>query len=115
MGLYALALNAESYSNSFSTILRVSRTADLSVEVRNEDHSGRDPLPDYLKYATLDCRMAASAYSTIPGVEEHMERGEKSRQGVTDVPGEKARDDELQVAVSEVEFTDGVSEEQHED
>lgn len=53
-GMIAMALNGASYSSSFSTFLRVSRTARLSVEVMDEDGSGQDPLPSYLKLARLD-------------------------------------------------------------
>lgn len=50
----ALILNGVSYSDNFSTIVRVSRTAKLSVNVRDQDGPGRDPLPTYLKHARLD-------------------------------------------------------------
>jgi hypothetical protein len=56
IGVFALLLNAESYSNDFSTNLRVSRTAELSVKVMEKDRSGRDPLPTYLQDARLDLR-----------------------------------------------------------
>jgi hypothetical protein len=50
----ALIQSGESYSNNFSTAVRVSRTAELSVEVMDQDGSGRDPLPAYLKDACID-------------------------------------------------------------
>jgi hypothetical protein len=53
-GLIVLILSGASYSDNFSTIFRVSRTAKLSVEVMDQDRSGYDPLPDYLKRARLD-------------------------------------------------------------
>jgi hypothetical protein len=55
VGLAAIVLTGASYSDNFSTSLRVSRAADLSVpEVRrdyeggSEDDDGRDPLPRFL-------------------------------------------------------------------
>ena len=54
IGMVAMLSNGESYSNSFSSIVRVARTADLSAEVRGKDGSGSDPLPPYLKEARLD-------------------------------------------------------------
>ena len=53
-GVVALILNGVSYSDNFSTIVRVSRTADMSVEVMDDDGDGREPLPKYLKEARFD-------------------------------------------------------------
>lgn len=53
-GMTTLIQSGESYRNNFSTIVRVSRTAELSVEVMGQDGSGRDPLPAYLKDARID-------------------------------------------------------------
>lgn len=53
-GFIALWLNGASYSDSFSTVLRVSRTAELSVDVQRKDGMGSDPLPRYLENARLD-------------------------------------------------------------
>ena len=52
--MITLILNGVSYSDNFSTIVRVSQTAKLSVKVRDQDGPGRDPLPTYLKHARLD-------------------------------------------------------------
>jgi hypothetical protein len=52
-GITAFSLNEASYSEKFSTMLRISRTAELSVELKERDGSGIDPLPKYLKYARL--------------------------------------------------------------
>ncbi|KAF4626926.1 hypothetical protein G7Y89_g11231 [Cudoniella acicularis] len=54
IGMIALILNGASYSNNFSTIIRVSRTTELNVEVTDQDVFGRDPLPSYLKHARLN-------------------------------------------------------------
>ncbi|MDI1487031.1 MAG: hypothetical protein OHK93_006294 [Ramalina farinacea] len=55
-GIIAVLLNGASYSNNFSTIVRVARTADLSTEIldKERDGFGRDPLPKYLKHARLN-------------------------------------------------------------
>ena len=56
LGLLTIWRSKASYSHRFSTIVRVARTADLSEEVRSDDKSGQDPLPEYLKRAHLDLR-----------------------------------------------------------
>ncbi|KAL2689019.1 hypothetical protein Neosp_003070 [[Neocosmospora] mangrovei] len=53
VGLLMVALNGISYSDSFTTILRLAKGADLSVEINEADLDGRDPLPKYLKAATI--------------------------------------------------------------
>ena len=54
VGTTTLVLSGVSYSHNFSTVVRVSRTANLSVEVLKRDGFGADPLPNYLKDARLD-------------------------------------------------------------
>jgi hypothetical protein len=53
LGLYTIVATGASYSNEFSTILRVSRHAHLDKEVSDGAADGRDPLPKYLAKATL--------------------------------------------------------------
>ena len=53
LGLHAIIAGGASYSNEFSTILRVSRHAYLDHEVAQCDAAGTDPLPKYLAKATL--------------------------------------------------------------
>jgi hypothetical protein len=53
LGLHTVFTVGASYSNEFSTILRVSRHAHLSREVTYEDATGQDPLPKYLAKTTL--------------------------------------------------------------
>ena len=53
LGLYTIVATGASYSNEFSTILRVSRHAHLEKEVSDGAADGRDPLPKYLAKATL--------------------------------------------------------------
>jgi hypothetical protein len=52
-GFVAMMTNGAAFSNDFSTILRASRTAKLSEEVRIGDADGKDPLPQYLSEATV--------------------------------------------------------------
>ncbi|KAK0919569.1 hypothetical protein LTR91_002466 [Friedmanniomyces endolithicus] len=52
-GLAAMLANGASFSNSFSTILRLSRGAQLDRKVQDADLSGRAPLPGYLEKATV--------------------------------------------------------------
>ncbi|CAG8043167.1 unnamed protein product [Penicillium salamii] len=42
-----------SYSSKFSTILRISQGATISVKLEKEDYSGFDPLPDHIANAQL--------------------------------------------------------------
>ena len=51
-GIVAIILSGASYSNEFSTIVRVTKTGDLDVEIgdRKSDGFGRDPLPGYLEH-----------------------------------------------------------------
>ncbi|KAL8848660.1 MAG: hypothetical protein Q9221_006334 [Calogaya cf. arnoldii] len=53
LGLAAMIANEASFTNRFSTILRLSRGAQLSYEINYTDLSGRDPLPTYAKKATV--------------------------------------------------------------
>lgn len=53
LGIAAIIANDASFSNKFSTILRLSRGAQLSYELNHSVLSGRDPLPDYAKKATV--------------------------------------------------------------
>lgn len=51
VGMTALLYNGASWNNNFSTIVRVTRIAEMSVEVMDEDDDGRAPLPKYLANA----------------------------------------------------------------
>ena len=52
-GLVAMIVNNASFSNSFSTVLQLSRGAQLSHEINDADLWGRDPLPAYAQEATV--------------------------------------------------------------
>ena len=70
-GIGALFLNEASYSDNFSTMLRINRTAEISAEVRERDGSGRDPLPKYLKHARLNIS-GSGAKAKLHGVVSNM-------------------------------------------
>lgn len=53
IGLFCISLNGASFSHDFSTVLRTTRNAELSVEMKDEDNRGRDPLPKYLADAEV--------------------------------------------------------------
>lgn len=53
LGLSVMVMNGASFDDSFSTILRVSKTAELMTEFRSEGEDGRLPLPAYLEKARL--------------------------------------------------------------
>ena len=48
LGVGIYFINHGSYSFKFSTILRTTREAMLSMPLRTEDMGGLDPLPDYI-------------------------------------------------------------------
>lgn len=52
-GLIVMYLSSAAYNSSFSTILRLGRGADLSQEIVDGDHDGKEPLPEYLEKATI--------------------------------------------------------------
>jgi hypothetical protein len=53
LGLYTIFATGASYSNEFSTILRVSRRAHLDKDVSDLAADGRDPLPKDLAKVML--------------------------------------------------------------
>lgn len=60
VGLVAIALSGASYDNLFSTIVRVARTAEMTVEVEGTEGAGHQPLPKHLAKA----RMVMSSSTT---------------------------------------------------
>ncbi|KAL8985284.1 MAG: hypothetical protein Q9205_000982 [Flavoplaca limonia] len=74
VGLIAVNLSGASYSNQFSTIMRVAKTGELNVDLGDQryDGFGRDPLPKHLKHARLDMRdHSGHADHDIPLEEGH--------------------------------------------
>ena len=51
-GMAAIVANHAPFSNKFSTILRLSRGAQISSEIKQTDLSAQDPLPAYAGEAT---------------------------------------------------------------
>lgn len=49
IGMLAIYMNGASFSNTFSTLLRLGRGASLSSEIEKVDLDGQDPLPEYIK------------------------------------------------------------------
>jgi hypothetical protein len=52
-GLIMMYLSSAAYNSSFSTILRLGRGAELSQEIVDGDHDGKELLPEYLEKATI--------------------------------------------------------------
>jgi hypothetical protein len=76
IGLYAIIASGASYSNEFSTILRVSRHAHLDHEVARRDAAGRDPLPKYLMKATLTMAGDRGDMEEYQGISDTREAGD---------------------------------------
>ena len=53
LGLFAVVANKASYSLTFSSVLRASRKAVMTVELEDEDMGVQDPLSPYLAKATV--------------------------------------------------------------
>ncbi|GAD98482.1 hypothetical protein ACLA_046040 [Paecilomyces variotii No. 5] len=53
LGIVANRANQGSYSSNFSTIMRTTRNASLSSQIRLADCSGKDPLPKYISDTTI--------------------------------------------------------------
>jgi hypothetical protein len=53
-GMIEVIRSGESYSDNFSTVFCVGRTAKLSVQNLKENGSGCDPLPAHLKHARVE-------------------------------------------------------------
>ncbi|GIZ41227.1 hypothetical protein CKM354_000454000 [Cercospora kikuchii] len=92
-GLAAMVANDAAFSYQFSTLLRLSRGADLSAEIEQEDLDGRDPLPDYLK--GLNVRFWREIRGERGVEEEKLAGGEQAGQG----EGEELRHFGVEVSV----------------
>ncbi|GIZ48251.1 hypothetical protein CKM354_001131900 [Cercospora kikuchii] len=51
IGLYTIFSTGQSYSNNFSTILRVAQNEDLAALIEERDRKGQDPLPSHIAKA----------------------------------------------------------------
>jgi len=77
IGLLAMFSNGITYSNHFSTILRMARYAQMKTTILPEDADGKDPLPIYLArasvtfsdgHSTLEKRRLSSVDTKSPSV-----------------------------------------------
>lgn len=50
-GLITMWQQGVSYTANFSTIVRAAKNADLDAETQEDDHAGKDPLPEHLAHA----------------------------------------------------------------
>jgi hypothetical protein len=65
LGVHALLRNGASYTNSFSTIVRVTRDPALSRLIADEgDLQGAEPVPKHIRRAEV--RLGRNAKSTSP-------------------------------------------------
>ncbi|KAK5722309.1 hypothetical protein LTR15_005538 [Elasticomyces elasticus] len=67
-GLVFLIISGASYDTTFSTIVRVAKAAELTVELKDDEGAGYQPLPDRLAKA----RLAVGSSSLQPQAEEEM-------------------------------------------
>lgn len=67
VGLGSLVISGVSYSNRFSTIVRVSRDQNLPIVIEDEDRCGQDPLPKYLGKARFFSISAAKLRKSSGG------------------------------------------------
>lgn len=58
-GLIVMYLSSAAYNSSFSTILRLSGGAHLGQEIVDDDHDGKEPLPEYLAKSNISFAGAA--------------------------------------------------------
>jgi hypothetical protein len=70
VGFVAIVLNGASYKNSFSTVLRVSRTAVLSKEVKESEGDGTEPLPPHLANSRVVIGVAAAKQHSVSASEQ---------------------------------------------
>lgn len=71
-GYAALLRNGASFSNDFSTTLRTTRSAHLSVELKNPDTAGHDPLPKYIADAKVRFRNCKGSDLVYDGAAEKL-------------------------------------------
>jgi len=54
LGLLTIIQTKSSFTDDFSTVLRATRKAELSIAIHNQDTDGRDPLPKYIGDARIN-------------------------------------------------------------
>ncbi|KAK5681585.1 hypothetical protein LTS10_006118 [Elasticomyces elasticus] len=82
LGLACIHFNQASYSNSYSTLLRTSRGAELSVEISEKDAEGASPLPSSIAGATVkfSSRKRTGERSAEGGSETILLKGHEPKQ-----------------------------------
>jgi hypothetical protein len=72
LGVQSIVLNHGSFANSFSTIVRVSRTAPMSAEILASESRGKHPLPKRLANTRIVIGSSVRVHelSTLPEVSE---------------------------------------------
>ncbi|EME86581.1 uncharacterized protein MYCFIDRAFT_77574 [Pseudocercospora fijiensis CIRAD86] len=78
IGLVSLVTTGTSYSNKFSTTIRVSRDATLDALIGKEDRSGQDPLPPYIS----KIRFAIGMERSLGKLEQDVNDMESERQAL---------------------------------
>ncbi|CAK1366675.1 hypothetical protein CB0940_10068 [Cercospora beticola] len=58
VGLYTIFSTGQSYSNNFSTILRVAQNENLAALIEERDRKGQDPLPSHIAKAKFGVEAA---------------------------------------------------------
>ena len=66
IGSCAILTSGASYSNNFSTVLRIALAIELSVDVKESDMDGENPLPKYMASATVGMRSKTNAKRDEP-------------------------------------------------
>lgn len=64
-------LNDASYNDNFSSVLRLSRGAQLSRKIVERDYDGRAPLPKYLEKSTIRFFEDGRAGNDVEGAAVH--------------------------------------------
>ncbi|GIZ46700.1 hypothetical protein CKM354_000981400 [Cercospora kikuchii] len=91
----AIMLNQASYSNDFSTWLRLSLGSDISNDFEGKDLAGEDPLPEYIENASIEFphahrgdQSSAAAYGLMQVQREHVEP-KSSRSDIAEYGGDR--------------------------
>lgn len=79
VGFVAVILNGASYKNNFSTILRFSRTAGLSKEVKKSEGDGAEPLPPHLANSRVIIGVATSKQDSVSPSEQLQARQDEDQ------------------------------------
>jgi hypothetical protein len=90
-GSIALVLNGASFSNKFSTIVRVGRAAHLTEEISGNDGDGTEPLPKHLAISRLLMRARGDKSMSSGSDESEMASQNVQETHLLTTPGDDAR------------------------